>query len=171
MTATMYGSGGRWRHRTGGGYLTTWTPQLVVDAPDPVNAFAEFAQQRLGVPWPTQRDMAILRKKIGEFFDHYPRLTFHTLCRVVEWARQRRWRFDRVWKVIDAFRRAWTDGAIPELDPAQQRDERLDASIAQALESETDPVWRRWLIGAEGEDARRKVLEDWRAERVTGGVH
>lgn len=164
MTATMHRSGGN-------GWLTTWTPQLVVDAPDPVVAFANYVQQKIGVPWPTLQDMKILRGKIKEFFSHYPKATFHTLCRIVDWARARRRRFDRVWKVVEAFRLAWVDGALPELNPSD-RDDSVEARIAAALEAETDQVWRQWLIGAEGTKARREVVEDWEDQRKAAcGVH
>lgn len=158
-------------YRSGGSWLTTWTPQLVSDAPDPVAAFAEYAQQKLGVPWPTANDMRILRKKVTEFFGHYPRLTITTLCRVVDWAKSRRRRFDRVWKVVEAFRYAYKDGFLPELDPAG-RDEDVETRIAAALAVETDPNWRRWLIVADGVTARTKTITDWEHERGSAcGVH
>jgi hypothetical protein len=163
MTATM--------HRSGGSWLTTWTPERVVSAPDPVVAFAEFVQQKLGVPWPTQKDLAILRKKITEFFEHYPKLTYFTLCRVVEWCRSRHRRYDRVWKVIDAFRYAWTDGVLPELDP-DQTDDSVEDRITAALAVETSPTWRRYLLGATGVSARRQIIEEWEAKKgTTSGAH
>jgi hypothetical protein len=143
----------------------------VVNAPDPVVAFAEYVQQKLGVPWPTQKDFAILRHKITEFFEHYPRLNYFTLCRVVDWARSRHRRYDRVWKVVDAFRYAWTDGAIPELAP-DQTDEGVEARITAALAVETSATWRRCLLGATGAKARRQIIEEWEAKKgATSGTH
>lgn len=143
----------------------------MVKAPDPVIAFAEYAQQKLGVPWPTQKDLAILRHKITEFFTHYPKLTYYTLCRVVEWARSRHRRYDRVWKVIDAFRYAWTDGVLPELDP-NQTDDTVEARINAALIVETSPTWRRHLLGATGASARRQIIEEWEAKKgAPSGTH
>ena len=151
--------------------MATWTPQKVLDAPDPVVAFAEYTQQRLGVPWPTQADLRILRRKVREFFAHYPKLTYGTLCRVVEWARSRRRRFDRVWKVVDAFRLAWVDGVIPELAP-DATDDSVEERITAALAVETDPWWRRTLIGAQGRDARAQVIGEWQTIRGAAcGTH
>jgi hypothetical protein len=139
----------------------------VVNAPDPVVAFAEYVQQKLGVPWPTAKDMNILRSKIKEFFGHYPKLTYFTLCRIVEWARARHRRYDRVWKVIDAFRYAWKDGALPELDP-DRAETTVEERITAALTVETNPMWRRCLIGAAGVEARRRIIDEW--ETKAGGV-
>lgn len=141
-----------------------------MNAPDPVVAFAEFTQQKLGVPWPTQKDMNILRAKINEFFEHYPKLSYYTLCRVVEWCRQRHRRYDRVWKVIGAFRYAYVDGVLPELAP-DQMEEPVEQRIAAALAVETGERWRRALIGAEGTEARRQVIAEWEAKRGPHGTH
>lgn len=143
----------------------------MVSAPDPVVAFAEYVQQKLGVPWPTQKDFTILRHKITEFFEHYPKCTYYTLCRVVEWARSRRRRYDRVWKVIDAFRYAWIDGVLPELDP-DQTDDNVEARINAALTVETSTWWRRCLLGATGATARRQIIEEWEAKKgAASGAH
>jgi hypothetical protein len=157
-------------HRTGGTWLTNWTPEKVATAPDPVVAFAEYAQQRLGVPWPTQKDLNILRAKIGEFFRHYNKVTYYTLCRVVDWCRARRRRFGRVWMVIGEFRNAFAAGALPELEP-DATDERVEARITVALTSETQPAWRARLIGAEGRTARTRAVQDWERLRGAGGIH
>jgi len=144
----------------------------VTSAPDPVVAFAEYVQQKLGVPWPTAKDLAILRKKITEFFAHYPKVTYFTLCRVVEWAKSRHRRYDRVWRVIDAFRYAYSDGVLPELDPDDHADDSVEARITAALADETSPTWRRYLIGASGVSARRQIIEEWEAKRgVASGAH
>jgi hypothetical protein len=138
----------------------------VVNAPDPVIAFAEYAQQKLGVPWATKKDLCILRKKTNEFFSHYPKLNFYTLCRVVDWCRSRDRRYDRVWKIVDAFRYAWRDGAIPELMPDQAED-RIEERINVALCTEKTEGWRRALIGAQGVTARRRIIDEWEAAHGT----
>lgn len=153
------------------GWLTQWTPDKVATAQDPVLAFAEYAQQTLGVPWPTIADLKILRLKINEFFEHYPRLNYFTLCRVVTWAKARHRRFKRVWCVVEAFRDAYLDGALPELDP-NHSEASVEERITAALQVETSQAWRRILIGAQGTTTRREMLAKWETERgSTCGVH
>lgn len=146
--------------KTGQGWLTIWTPEMVAVAPDPVLAWSEYAQQVLGVPWPTIRDQAILRHKIRELFDHYPRADWYSLCRLVQWCKGRGKRDTRVWLVLDRFRSAWCAGALPELDP-QRTEVDVEARIERALEDEADPTWRRRLLGAMGTVARRAAIDEW----------
>lgn len=141
--------------------LCTWTPDLVQAAPDPTRAFAEYIQQTLGVPWPTVRDMAILRKKCNDFFDHYPNLDYRTLCRVVIYCRNRKRRPARMWMVVEEFRKAWSSGALPELEPSTQQDDGLEEKIIAAIQTEQDPVWRRRLMLAQGVAARQEVYQSW----------
>lgn len=152
-----------WAHGSGA-FRTNWTPELVVAAPDPVSAFSEYVQQLLGIPWPTRTDIVTLRRKAEEFFSHYPRLNWYTLCRVAQWCRAKGRRFARVWEVIDAFRGAYVAGALPEM--RSDHNEDLDTAIATAIAQETDPEWRRRLLVAQGQNARRAVLNDWRTARA-----
>lgn len=148
------------------GYLERWTPEKVAAAPDPALAFSEYVQQTLGTPWPTMKDQAILRKRCNEFFEHYPRASWFTLCRVVVWCkRSRKYRRPtRVWVVVDAFRDAWSAGALPELDITVS-DEELEDRITEALAVEERDSWRRRLIGAVGVEARRRAYEEWLESR------
>lgn len=146
------------------GWLEVWTPEKVASADDPVMAFANYAQQTLGVPWPTQKDLATTRKKVKEFFKNYPQADWHTLCRVVAWARSRKKRPSRVYLVIELFRDAWSNGALPELDPDNRVDPEVEVAIAQALEVETDAWWCGRLSMCKGE-ARVAALQEWRQER------
>lgn len=141
--------------------LRTWTPEMVNNDPDPTRAFAEYCQQTLGVPWPTKKDMIILRKKCKDFFALYPHTDWRTLCRVVVFLRARKRRPSRVWMVVDEFRKAWAAGQIPELNENRGTNEHVEANIAHALETETDPVWRRRLMLAQGPIARREVYREW----------
>lgn len=154
-------------HSTGQTWLTPLTPQMVAAAPDPTWAFAQYLQQTLGVMWPTQGDINILRKKVNEFFDRYPQADFFTLCRVAVWCKgagsaRGRYRFERVWQIMDIpVRKAWAARVIPELD-GRRVDESLEDGITRALESELDPSWRSRLIGTTGAEFRRNMLDEWR---------
>lgn len=144
-------------------WLHVWTPSDVQNAADPAKAFADYCQQTMGVPWPTIGDLKILRKKANEFFEHYPQADWTTLCRVAQWCRSRKRRCSRVWLVVDEFRNAWAKGGLPELDPRDNADERVEEGIERALEAEERPEWRRRLIAARGVDARREAYQEWLA--------
>lgn len=148
-----------------GGILTTWTPELVANAPDPTRAFAFYVQQVLGVPLATAKDLVVLRQRINDVFDRCPQATYYTLCRVVGWARRKRIRRARVYLVVDLLPEAWADRALPELDEPVV-DKKVEQRIADALTVETDPSWRRRLIGAMGTSARSRVLNDWMLSRA-----
>lgn len=141
--------------------LKTWTPDDVQAAPDPAKAFCEYAQQTLGVPWPTIKDMTILRKKTKVFFEQYPQCDWRTMCRVVQWCATRKKRHSRVWMVVEEFRKAWTAGALPELNPHTHRDEAVEDRVYKALEEEQDPVWRRRLLLAQGSQDQEEVYQMW----------
>jgi hypothetical protein len=146
--------------------LKTWTPDAVQNAKDPAKAFAEYAQQSLGVPWPSYKDLILLRKKANEFFGHYPDADWRTLCRVVSWAANRKRRYARVWALVDDFRKAYRDGALPELDPGVVRhSQSVQEMVDQALSAETDDVWRTRLLLANGRMQQEEVLASWRRER------
>ena len=127
-------------------------------------SFAAFAQQRLGTPYPTGKAIATLNKSLNEFFEHYPTADFYTMCRVVEWAKQKKKRYPQVYQLVYAFRYAYADGYLPELDPnVEQPDESLEAKIEAALKVEKDDEWRRRLMIARGVKARTEVFEAWRS--------
>lgn len=151
-------------HGTGQGSCTTWTPDLVATAPDPTLAFAHYAQQVLGIPFATVKDLVLLRQRVKDVFRRCPQATYYTLCRVVAWARRKRIRKARVYMIVDLVPEAWADRALPELDEPVQ-DAQVERRIANALEVETDPSWRRRLIGAMGTTSRNRVLNDWMLSR------
>lgn len=152
-------------HGTGQSMLTDWTPEMVATAPDPVMAFSEYAQQVMGVPFATVKDIVLLRQRVRDVFDRCPQANYYTLCRVVNWAKTKRVRKPRVYMIIDLVPEAWADKALPELD-APVRDEHVEQRMADALRVETDPAWRRRLIGAIGKNARNRVLNDWMQSRA-----
>lgn len=146
-------------------WLTQWTPEKVQAADDPPKAFADYCQQTIGTPWPTLKDMIVLRRKIKDFFALYPQCNYVSLCRVAQWARSHKKRPTRAWLIMDMFREAWRDGYLPELDPAERRDENIEDNISTALDEETRPEWRSRLLGARGVEARREAYEEWLINR------
>jgi hypothetical protein len=144
--------------------LTVWTPDRIAGAPDPAVAFAGYLQQTMGIPWPTVKDLVILRKECQQIFDHYPQANWFTMCRIAEHLCRRKQRFERVWRVPQEFRVVWADGAIPELDASNCIDPRLERRVEYALERETDPTWRRRLLLTTG-DERINAVHEWERER------
>lgn len=141
---------------------------MVVESRDPAVAFAEYAQQRLGIPWPTQKDIIVLRRGVKDVFANCPGTDWYSICRLVDWASARNRRYKRVWALVHDFRDAWHDHYLPELNrPLVQGD--VESAIRAALDVETDPRWRRQLLGVQGSDARAAVLADWRAQRGRHG--
>jgi hypothetical protein len=132
------------------------------DVQDP-EAFCDYAHAVLGVPFPSIKDQAVLRKKIKEFFAQYPQADYRTLCRIVQWAKTHHKRPYRIWLLIDLHRQAWADKAVPELDMSPV-DVEVERGIKRALEIEQDSRWRRRLMRAHG-SGRKEVLEEWRKEQ------
>jgi hypothetical protein len=152
---------GTYFRRTGQGWLTDWTPDKVAAAPDPCIGWAEYAHQVLGVPQPTLTDMTGARKNVKELFRLYPdQADWYTMCRVVMWVKKRRRHYSRLAPVAACWRDAYGDRFLPELNPPDI-DTNLEATIARALDQETDPVWRRRLIATTGMDFRRATLAEW----------
>lgn len=125
-----------------------------------IDTFAEYVSQVLGTPYNTLNDKIVLRKKLKEFEKNVPNGTWQTLVRTCDWAKARKKRPAHSYLVVDWVRYAWADGYLPDLDEKPQ-DQELEAGIRAALEVETDPEWRRRLIGAEGR-ARKEVYVAWK---------
>lgn len=135
-------------------YMTT----SKVDSPEKL---CDYICQTTGTPWATLKDQFTMRKKCNQFFTQYPHLDYSTLCHVADWCQRRRRRYSHVWKVVDAFRYAYEDGALPEVDRRVLPNLDIESQIVEALNVETDKVWRMRLIGTDGQRFRKEVLEDW----------
>lgn len=141
------------------------TPQMVNESDDPAKLFCEYAQQRIGIPRATARDVMAVKKKAKLFFEEYPHTNWTTLCKVVVWMVANKRRVPNVHGVIDNYRYAWAKGQLPELDPANMEDPEADHLIREALKIETDELWRRRLIMATPSH-KREVYEFWRQNSV-----
>lgn len=161
---TSMHNGPAWSHRSGQPWLTTWTPELVATAPDPVIGLANYMQQTAGLPFPTLSDLNGMRKVTKEIFEFYPTATWYTMCRVVQYVKAKRRRPTRCTAAINMWREAMAAGYLNELDPAQ--DQGLIDSINRILETETEPRWRARLMGCLDNEARRLAISDWRTFRA-----
>lgn len=149
-----------WSHLSGQPWgATNWTPEMVLAAPDPVIGLANYIEQLLGVGFPTLKDITILRKRIDEIFAHYPKATYMTMCRVVQYNKKRKRKFTRVYCAVDSFRNAMADGWLPEC--VWHGDEDLKVRIVDILKVERDPDWRARFICAPDDDSRRFVLNEY----------
>ncbi len=141
-----------------------WTPEKVVSSNDPLDAFANYVQQTVGTPYPTGKDMNACKKWVKEFFAKYPQLDYYTLCDVAQWARSRKKRPVHLKALLNLFRYAWSDGALPQLDPANI-DQKTDEGIRNALMVETDESWCSQFYRVQGAQARQNLLMRWTRER------
>jgi hypothetical protein len=129
-----------------------------------VKTFARFCQQTMGMPLPRLKDYPILAKQVKLIFAQHPNADWQTMCRLTEWARNRKKRFAYPQQLVSQYRLAWADGYLPELDPSHA-DPETEAGITRALATEKDPEWRRRMIRAQGVNGRKKVYEAWKAEQ------
>lgn len=144
-----------------------WADKKTVEDVKDWKSFAEYCQQETGIPYPTQKQIGVLRGAINDWFDEYPHTSYATLCQIVKWAKERRKRYATPGNLLKGgFRYAWEDGYLPELDPDyDDRDADLEADIERALQQEKDPAWRRRLIVAQTNAARDEVYREWLTER------
>ncbi len=122
--------------------------------------FAAYCQQRMGIPYPTQKDLIVLRRRAKEFFNENPRANWQTMVRVADWCNNNRKRFPQAYGVFSQVRYAWAARYVPELDPVQRVDVALEERITSALAQETDAEWRRRLMVATG-PMREVVYAAW----------
>lgn len=147
-------------------YLQYVEGSEVVDA----ETFATYCQQKMGIPYPSGRTMAILKKQSKVFFSKNPTASWQTFVRTVDWCLNHKRRYAEAYGVLSAARFAWRDGYLPELDPTPVVDEQLEHRIENVLKNENDEDWRYRLLTAVGVEARRRVYNAWRMERgVAGG--
>jgi len=139
-------------------FLHQITAVEVVDA----RSFAAFAQQLLGTPIPRGAEIAVLQRKLNDFFRSTPQASWASLAHTVEWCRAKGKRPALAWGVIAHVRWCWADGLLPELDPKPVVEFNVEYAIGRILETETDQAWRDRLIGACGLSNRRNALAAWR---------
>lgn len=138
----------------------------VVDA----KSFATYCQQRMGVPYPTVKNMATLKRRSKEVFATYPDATWQTFVRTLDWCMSHHRRFAETYSIVAFVKYAWRDGYLPELDPKVPVDEYLEHQIESILKQETDADWRYRLMASTGVEARRRVYNAWRIERGVAGA-
>lgn len=127
-------------------------------------SYANYVQQNIGTPYPTVKQMVILRKNIKSLFDQYPDADYGTLVRLVEWAKAKNKKFAHSYALVASFRYAWKDGYLPELDPNPTRE--IDQAIEAALSKETDEEWCRRLAMASGIEVKTEIYEAWRRKEA-----
>lgn len=142
-----------------------WSVKDVEESKDGL-VFAAYCQQVIGVPYPNLEHERILRHKINEMFKRYPRANWGTLCRLVLYCKDHKYRPDQVWKIFTKFNMAWKAGVLPELE-VDASNPILEEQIRRVLIEETDMSWRRKLLMAQGDGQQRKVLREWMNKNQT----
>lgn len=127
-----------------------------------VDSFCDYIQQMLGTPHITIKDKMILRKMVKETFDQHPTMTWGYLCRIVDWAKDKKRRPARGYTVMSYLNFAWRDHYIPDLPSEWEVSfkKRLD----KALQIETDPDWRQRLSMSLGQ-YQIDALDEWEDQR------
>lgn len=136
------------------------TRENVVDS----KTFARYVQQRLGVPYPTAKNLVILNKAIKSFFEEYPHLGYESLCNLVDWAKARNKRFADTYVLVNMYRFAWQDGFLPELDPIDFEAQSFQEKEDFLLDRESDPYWRNKIMDAQTVDAKQAIYEAWESQ-------
>lgn len=134
-----------------------YKPEDVVSA----ESFAGYAQQQLGIPYPTLKQMIILKRQIKDVMEKNPGFTYASLPRVVEWAKSRKKRFADPIKLLSSFRYAFEDGYLPELSERYEDLIEIDDKINAALRVETDQEWRRALMLSEDIEEKNAMYTKW----------
>jgi hypothetical protein len=142
------------------GWLSHVEAEDVTDA----RSYANYCQERLGIPYPTKQQLVGLQTQIKDFFSVYPHTDYHSLIRLCDWAKARHRRFATVNGLLSGFRYAWAAGYLPELDPGYRPVSGIDTVIQQALRVEKDLYWRDRLQSCYG-SGREVVLGEWRTMR------
>lgn len=146
------------------------TQEDVVD----YKTFARYCSQQTGTPYPTGKQIAILRKNIKELFEQYPSMDYHSLCRIVEWSKAKHKRYATPGGMLGGgMRFAWRDGYLPECSPGWvPLDPETEDNIAVAVQKEmyddaapADPSWLHRLANSRGNAQRKGVYEQWLLER------
>jgi hypothetical protein len=140
-----------------------WADRITLEEVVDHKTFCQYSSQVAGIPYPTNSHLNKAKTLLAELFEMYPALTWKGLCQLPLWAKHRKKRYAHCLQLINAYRFAYQDGWLPEID-VDAVDRQMEEKINQALEIETDPAWRRRLLSSRG-TARREVYERW-ASRV-----
>lgn len=135
-----------------------------IDRKDVVDSktYARYVQQKLGVPYPTVKNLVILNKAIKDIFEEYPHINYDTLCNLVDWAKAKNKKFAETYSLVSMYRYAWKDGFLPELDPVNAELEDFQSKEDELLAKETDPYWRNKIISAQTLEAKQQIYDLWK---------
>lgn len=138
-------------------YTKIYTAQDVKDA----ESFATYAQQQIGVPYPTLKMMIATKGTIKRMFAENPGLNWSSLPRIVEWAKARKKRYATLTSLLAGFRWAFQDGYLPELSESFEERTNVDELVYAALRVEKDPDWRRALMLTDSLQEKVSIYNKW----------
>ena len=138
----------------------SWVDMIQAEDVKTPKEFVEFVRCEMGaVTTPSERTKFFSQWK--QFKELNPHVEIGTMVRTVQWAKAKKHRLNSLCSIFPMVGWAHQEGALPELNPKNEKESTLEADILKALERETDPQWRRRLIMSEG-PARYDALNDWR---------
>lgn len=122
---------------------------------------ATYCQQQTGIPYPTGKQIAILKQAINKFFAAYPDASYSSLTNLVNWSKVKERRYAHIANLVNGgVRYAYMDGFMPEIDPRRKKD-NIDCLIDEALRIERDPQTRAMLLNAWSDSTKTQIYEDW----------
>jgi hypothetical protein len=133
---------------------------------DPVS-FGKYCAQHLGAPYPSVKDMTILRKGVKEFFEQYPKANYSTLLKLVDLAVTQKKRFSHVYKIIDWHRYPYEKGLLPELD-GRGVNVALEDSIYDILDKDSDYRWHARFNAERSPEGRAALYQQYMKEKEYG---
>ena len=135
-----------------------WADRVTREEVNGIRAFAAYAAQESGTPYPSKQHLFAAENTVKQLFEMYPELSWQSMCRLVDWAKDNKRRFPHIEALIASYRYAYADGYLTVLNT--DTTENLEAKIARAIEEETDPEWLRRLRNSKG-PGRKVVYAAW----------
>jgi hypothetical protein len=119
----------------------------------------QYTRQRFGVPT-TLKDINLFKSRIRDFLKINQQIDYASMAVGVDWAKSKHLRPRSLLAVMGFIQQAYAAGMLPELDVAAAGQANTEDGILNALQVESDPLWRTRLIASQG-SARASVLQEW----------
>lgn len=136
--------------------------------PDEVNSpetLARFCQEQTGIPYPTGKQMSLLKTSIKKFFVAYPDASYSSLTALVQWSKDKNRRYAHISNLVNGgIRYAYMAGYIPEIDPRTKKG-NIDSLIDAALREEKNASRRMALMNPWTQEAKETAYIEWLREK------
>lgn len=127
-----------------------------------IDSLMEYVRQSFGCAV-TTRDIVGFRANAKTFFENNPNLTLDDMVQVVDWCRAKKKRPRTLSGIFHFTKDAFASKVLANRGRSEA--DRLNDEFYEALEAESDPEWREWLMAAPTMAARRQKLDVWKKQR------